>query len=157
MNNKKKENLSLGIFLVCMFLIGFIFFASLRNNLEVMSIYGEKVLVSVSSYFTIASTIFLMLLSFVSAICVYFYFNVFSKDLILKRKQKTALNFLERDNKRVFEYLVNIENNECLQKDLIYELKINRVKLTRVLDYLTEKNLIKRISYGKTNKIVLVG
>ena len=57
------------------------------------------------------------------------------------------------DVKNVFMYL--IEKGEYLQKDLVYELELTMAKVIRIFDTLEEKELVKLISYGKTNIIVL--
>ncbi len=149
----KKEALCLGIFLVSFFLIGFLFFSSMNNSINLTLQNGKTVTSTVPAHFSLASAIALIILSAINgASLVYYSLNIGQK-LQLSKKQSLGLKMLEGDVRKVYEYL--LEKEECLQKDLVYELKLPKVKVTRILDKLDKKGLIKRISYGKTNKIVL--
>lgn len=61
-------------------------------------------------------------------------------------------NLLE-DEKRIVEYLLSKENNEAWTKEILRDLKISKVKLSRKIRSLEQKELIKKIPYGNANKI----
>jgi len=50
-------------------------------------------------------------------------------------------------------YDEEFDDENCLQKDLVYELGISKASVTRILDKLSDKNIVERVSYGKTNKV----
>jgi uncharacterized membrane protein len=93
---------------------------------------------------------FLTLIGTVSI--VYYLREIFSKKTITN-KQKIVLNTLEGEEKKVYDYL--IAKGGIMQRDLVYELKFSKAKVSRILDKLESKNLIKKYSYGFSNKIKL--
>ena len=113
---------------------------------------GKVISSKVPINFSLVSVIFLMLLSSVGSASLLYYITDMSKKISLSRKQETSLRMLDGDTRKMYQFI--LEHDGCLQKDLIYELGFPKVKVTRILDKLTEKGLVKRISYGKTNKIV---
>ena len=114
---------------------------------------GKSIKSEIPANFPILITLFLMMLSGVASCSFYYYMSDFSKKFSLSNKQRLSVNMLEGDVKKVYKYI--LEKQECLQKDLVYELQLPKAKVTRILDKLSQKGLVKRISYGKTNKIVI--
>ncbi|MEK7486539.1 MAG: hypothetical protein AABZ60_19620, partial [Planctomycetota bacterium] len=134
------------------FLIGFILFSGMNTEVKIR-LEGDKTISSkVPANFPLFVTIFLMVLSATAGASLLYYVSDLSKKLSLSRNQQTTVRMLEGDLKKM--YLFILEKQECLQKDLVYELGMPKVKVTRLLDKLDEKGLVKRLSYGKTNKIV---
>ncbi|MBT4604717.1 hypothetical protein HOC01_03695 [archaeon] len=150
----KRESLSLGIFLVCLFLLGVVLFSGMNTDMKVKLENGNVISSKVPIHFGLVSVVFLMLLSFVGAWSLQFYISDLSKKISMSKKQETTLAMLEGDTRRM--YLFILEREYCLQKDLVYELGMPKVKVSRLLDKLSEKGIVQRISYGKTNKIVAV-
>lgn len=148
----KKETLALGIFLVAVFLVGFIFFLGVNTDISIQLENGKTITATTPSNFSIGATVLLMLLSIVATSAFYYFFSDISKQMSLSRKQKLTADLLSGDEKKLYFFV--LEKGECLQKDLIYELKFSKAKATRILDKLEQKKVIVRISYGKTNKIV---
>lgn len=80
------------------------------------------------------------------------------RHLLLKRKEKkkqTTKNLYE-DEKKIVEYLLEQKDNKSWTKQMVKDLKISKVKLSRKLRSLEQKGLIKKIPYGNENKIILV-
>lgn len=148
----KKEALSLGIFLVGIFLIGFLFFSSLNTQVTIQLDSGKTITSKIPATFSLINTVFLMLLTAISTFSFVYYITDLSKKITLNKKQRLTTQMLEGDEKAL--YLFVLEKGECLQKDLIYELGFPKAKVTRILDRLEKKNILTRISYGKTNKVV---
>jgi len=148
----KKEYLSLGVFLVSLFLIGFVFFLGINTDVNIQIDKEKNISTKVPANFSILTTVFLMILTILATLSVSYYASDLSRNLNLNRKQKLTVNMLEGDEKRM--YLFVLEKEECLQKDLVYELGFTKAKVTRVLDKLEQKKILVRISYGKTNKII---
>ena len=65
-----------------------------------------------------------------------------------------ALRLLDGDKRRVFSEIVE-SGGEMLQSDLHTQTEFPKAKITRILDYLENKELIIRKSHGMTNKIVI--
>lgn len=152
MKTNKREFLALGLLLVSLFLIGFILFSAMNTDVSIKLENGKVISSKVPINFSLVSVIFLMLLSSVGSASLLYYITDMSKKISLSRKQETSLRMLDGDTRKMYQFI--LEHDGCLQKDLIYELGFPKVKVTRILDKLTEKGLVKRISYGKTNKIV---
>ncbi len=77
---------------------------------------------------------------------VYFYFK--NKD-----KEKKYTQNLFREEKRIINYL--LKNREVWTKELVKDLNISKVRLSRKLRKLEEKGLIEKIPFGNENKIKL--
>lgn len=87
-------------------------------------------------------------LSFVILIGI-IYFIYFSQ----KMKIQTKTNNLYRDEKRIINYL--LKKKECWTKEIVRDLGISKVKLSRKLRSLEEKDLIFREPHGNENRIKL--
>lgn len=149
----KKEGLALGIFLVSLFLIGFVVFLGVNTDVNIQ-FENEKIISSkVPANFSLFVTFFLMFLTVVATLSISYYVSDISKSINLSKKQKFTAQLLEGDDKKLYYFV--LERGECLQKDLVYELGFTKAKVSRVLDRLEKKNILTRISYGKTNKIIV--
>jgi uncharacterized membrane protein len=60
------------------------------------------------------------------------------------------------EEKKIIEYLMDKKGHECWTKEIVRELGISKVRLSRKLRNLEQKELIKRIPYGNENRIRLV-
>ena len=72
-----------------------------------------------------------------------------------KKEEKLTWNLFE-DEKKIVGYLLGKKNNESWTKELIKDLGISKVKLSRKLRSLEQKGIIKRIPYGNENIIRLL-
>lgn len=149
----KKETISLGLFLVSILLIGFILFSGINKEVTIKMEGGKSFQSQIPANFSVTITLFLMILTGIASLSFYYYISDFSKKATLTNKQRLSIDMLEGDVKKV--YLHILEKDECLQKDLVYGLELPKTKVTRILDKLEEKKLIRRVSYGNTNKVVL--
>jgi len=149
----KKEVLSLGIFLASILLIGFILFSGINKEVTINLEGGKTIKSTIPANFSVPTTLFLMILSSAATLSFYYYVSDFSKKATLTKKQRLSVNMLEGDMKKIYLYI--LEKEECVQKDLVYDLNLSKAKVTRLLDKLQSKDLIKRISYGNSNKVVL--
>ncbi len=115
------------------------------------------------SYYIIVGTLLIII-----AIVLYFQQKRFKKkiNLIKKKQNKAKQKFknlkkvsvtknLFGDEKKIIEYLLSKKEKSSWTKELVKELGIPKVRLSRKLRSLAEKNLIKRKSYGNEKKISL--
>lgn len=84
--------------------------------------------------------------------------NKFRKSKIFpfKIRKKSLTKNLFEDEKRIVEYLLKRKDNESWTKELIRDLKISKVKLSRKLRSLEQKELIKKVPFGSENRIKLI-
>lgn len=149
----KKEIFYLGAFMISTILIGFILFTGVNQPIEIKLETGEIKTAIMPISFSLPITLFLIILSVISTSAFIFYSNILNKKIKLNKFKKVKMEILEGDEKKVYSYL--LERGECIQKDLVYELQLNKSKATRILDKMSRKNLVERVSYGNTNKIRL--
>ncbi len=69
-------------------------------------------------------------------------------------EEPEIMRVLKPDERRVVELLIE-NGGVMLQKDLRWELGMNRVKIHRILERLEERNIIVRRSVGNTNEVRL--
>ncbi|MDP2672783.1 MAG: hypothetical protein Q8O84_03145 [Nanoarchaeota archaeon] len=67
-------------------------------------------------------------------------------------KERFTENLFE-DEKKIVEYLLGKKNNEAWTKEILRDAGITKVKLSRKLRSLEQKEIIKKIPYGNENKI----
>lgn len=60
------------------------------------------------------------------------------------------------DEKKIVEFLSKKKRRSCWTKELVKELGISKVRLSRKIRSLVEKGLIEREKFGKENRIILV-
>lgn len=68
------------------------------------------------------------------------------------KKQNFTKNLFE-DEKKIVEYLLDKKGNGAWTKEILRDVSISKVKLSRKLRSLEQKGIIKKIPYGNTNKI----
>jgi uncharacterized membrane protein len=151
--NSKKEKLSLYIFFISTILIGFQIIIGVNPILQVELDNGEIIKSTIPISFPLHTTFILMFLTAISSISLFYYLDILNKNKKISLKNSVKLNMLKEDEKKVFEYL--LENNNVLQRDMMYELDFSKVKLSRILHNLEQKNILERISKGNSNKIRL--
>ncbi len=86
------------------------------------------------------------------------------KNKVRKRKRESKGEILKKDftknlyedEKKIVEYLLEKKGNEAWTKEIFKDLGISKVKLSRKLRSLEQKELIKKIPYGNENKIRLL-
>ena len=108
------------------------------------------------------------LLFIVASVVVYFQHKKFKKRLQqIKNKQKEKIKKVKTskkdlitknlfdDEKKIIEYLVAKKGHTCWTKELVKELDISKVRLSRKIRSLAEKGLIEKESHGNANRINL--
>jgi uncharacterized membrane protein len=148
---KKLENISIGVFFISIFLIGIILFSAINEKIIIKLEDNTEIIGN--SPFGLTQVLALMFLTFLGTISIAYYLRENLSKKNLTDRQKTTLNALEGDEKQVYEYLT--KKGEIMQKDLVYELKFSKAKVSRILDKLESKNLVKKYSYGFSNKVKL--
>lgn len=148
-----KKLIWLAGFSISTILIGFVLLIGINPVIEVVLENGEVIKSSIPISFSLSVTLFLMILSGIACVSLVFYLDLFNKSRKLNYSNSLKLDLLSGDEKKVFKYL--LDNGDSIQKDLVFELEISKVKLSRILDSMSSKNVIERISYGNTNKIKL--
>lgn len=71
-------------------------------------------------------------------------------------KKKDVTRNLFREEKQIIEYLMEKKGHSCWTKELSNDLDISKVKLSRKLRILEEKELISREPHGNENRITLI-
>lgn len=72
-----------------------------------------------------------------------------------KKEAELTKNLFE-DEKKIVKYLLDKKDNESWTKEILRDLNITKVKLSRKLRSLEQKEIIKRIPYGNENRIRLL-
>jgi len=72
-----------------------------------------------------------------------------------KKEEEITKNLFE-DEKRIIKYLIGKNKKECWTKELVRDLGISKVKLSRKIRSLEQKGIIKKIPYGNENRIRLL-
>jgi uncharacterized membrane protein len=70
------------------------------------------------------------------------------------RKKMVSLN-LFGDEKNIVEFLMTRKGKRCWTKELVRELGISKVRVSRKIRSLLEKGIIERENFGKENRISL--
>lgn len=80
------------------------------------------------------------------------------KKKLIRRKifNKILTTNLYGDEKKIVEYLAEKKGRESWTKEIVRDLQISKVKLSRKLRNLEQLELIKRIPYGNENRIKLL-
>lgn len=72
-----------------------------------------------------------------------------------KKTTTSETKNLNNDEKRVIRFLKKAEENELMQSELIKKMKITKVKMTRILKKLEDKDLILKKRIGMNNIVIL--
>ena len=147
----KRESLHLILLAVSLFSIAYIFFANAITDVYVTIENGEPVLVQVTEMYSVVQVLFLMLMTAIGTYSFVYLYRGLNKIANHSKKQKLAAKILEGDELRLYHLI--LKKRECLQKDLVYESKYPKAKVTRLLEKLNRKGLVDRKPYGNTNKI----
>jgi uncharacterized membrane protein len=122
---------------------------------------GQEVTTEDPSYFSLAQVLLLVISSFfIGSTASYLYYNTDAPKVIksLKKghtkKYEMVAPLLKSDEKKVF-LILQKAKGEMLQNKLVTELGWSKVKVTRVVQRLAQKELIVKERYGMTNKILL--
>lgn len=148
----KKEMASFTGLVLGVFFLGFVFFSNMTTEVKVQMGSSAPTVVKIPAMFSADQTVVLVFLSAFSTYCGVFFFSGLSKDLDISKKQKMALNVLDGDARKLYEHI--LAKGECLQSELVYEMGFSKAKVSRILDTLDQKGLVKRISFGQTNKVI---
>jgi len=78
----------------------------------------------------------------------------FAKAEEIVERRKYNLTGLNKEEKQIFKTIYNSESG-LYQSEIIKQIEISKVKLTRILDKLEKKNLIERKRRGMSNLVVV--
>jgi len=151
MSQTKKELIALGIFFISLFFIGLLIFNVIDK--EIIIVINDTEQAVISQPFSLIQVLALMILAVIASISLFYYLEKLNFKKGINQKQKTILSTLEGDEKKVYDFL--LQKGEILQKDLVYELGLSKAKVSRILDKLERKEILKRYSYGFSNKVKL--
>jgi predicted transcriptional regulator len=104
-------------------------------------------------------TLVMILLSFfgvfVGSLTYYFISEKYEKRMTrIQGEVEKTLNFLENDEKKIIKTLID-NSGTITQASLVKDTKLTRVRISRSLKVLEQKNLIKKEPSGMTNNIIL--
>ena len=80
--------------------------------------------------------------------------NILKDKLNVQKSIYSVLNFLEGDQKKILEFLIN-NSGKAYQSKISKELKIDKVRISRTINQLEKKQIIKKEKQGMTNIIFL--
>ncbi|MFH1801469.1 MAG: MarR family transcriptional regulator [archaeon] len=145
-NSGKNFILLISIITFFVFVISFTAFYTKENF---SSVCGCKlpiwvIIISISSFGMFAGSLIYYLLNK----------NLFEEKKDIKNSISKILNFLGEDEKKVLEFIIN-NFGEVHQSKISKELKINKVRLSRTINRLEKKQIIKKEKKGMTNLIIL--
>ena len=125
---------------------------------------GQEIITSTSDYFPLTEVLLLIISAFlVGATATYLYYNSDRgklSNLNLQNSESSAkaygviLPLLKADEKAVITTLLD-SNEQMQQNKLASKLNLSKVKTTRILHRLEQKNLISRERHGFTNMVKL--
>ncbi|MFA5259464.1 MAG: MarR family transcriptional regulator [Candidatus Pacearchaeota archaeon] len=162
MKNKNVGYLISGIAILIMIII-FLFNQGLTEIVKTTCSHGSSCpmygTINTQTYLSIAIAFFILLIGI---------FLIFSKEnekLVIKQIKplknleprkfdKKSVQGLNSDEKIIMNLLLENKGN-MFQSDIIEKTKLNKVKITRILDSLEAQNLIERKRRGMTNIVVL--
>ncbi|RLG12231.1 hypothetical protein DRN73_03130 [Candidatus Pacearchaeota archaeon] len=78
------------------------------------------------------------------------------KKKIKEKTKKELTKNLFKEEKEIIEYLMEKKGNESWTKEIVRDLGISKVRLSRKLRNLEQKELIEKIPFGNENKIKLL-
>ncbi len=122
---------------------------------------GQQITTSTSEYFSLAEVLFLVVSAFlIGSTSIYLFYN---SDQIKQINQTASkpdvyeviLPLLKKEEKQVIAALREA-NGEIQQNKLAVKLNLSKVKVTRLLYSLQNKNLIAKERHGLTNMVKLV-
>lgn len=79
-----------------------------------------------------------------------------SKKKSKEKRKKNITRNLFGEEKKIIEYLMGRKRNESWTKELVRDVGISKVRLSRKLRNLEQKELIEKIPYGNENRIKLL-
>jgi uncharacterized membrane protein len=147
----KKEVVHIILLAFALFSIAYIFFSNAITDVYVTIEDGEPVAIQVTEMYSVMQVLFLMLMTFIATYSFVYLYRDLSRLEDRSKKQKLAGKILEGDELRL--YNIIMKKQEWLQKDLVYESRFPKAKVTRLLEKLDRKGLVARKPYGNTNKI----
>jgi uncharacterized membrane protein len=145
----KKETLALGIFFISLFLIGFLIFSVISKQIIIQ--VNETKEVVISQPFSILHVLSIMILTILATICFSYYFREVIQKFKSSKKEKLVLKCLDKNERKVYEFL--LKNGSAIQQEIASELGFSKVKISRIIDKLAEKELVKKYRQGYSNKI----
>ena len=159
MENKNVGFLIIGIGVIIGIIV-FIFNRALKNIVSQTCVHGP----SCPMYGTISTqtNISLAIAGLIFFIGLFFVFTKESERIVFKKiKEKVEVkkkpidySKLDKEEKVVVE-IIEKANGTIFQSDLVDKSKMNKVKVTRILDRLEGKGIIERKRRGMTNVVVL--
>lgn len=126
---------------------------------------GQDVMTKSSNYFTLTTVVILIICAFIiGSTATYLFYNADNVALISSKPEenqeyknpdyKMVLPLLKGDERKAVHALIE-NNGEMLQNALVLKLNLSKVKTTRILSSLHDKQIIIKERHGLTNKIKL--
>jgi len=126
---------------------------------------GQEIVTQNPDYFTLTTVILLIVCAFViGATSAYLFYNADNINILAVKTDdrsddkiddmKRLLPLLKHDERKVVSALME-NNGEMLQNALVLKLGLSKVKITRMLVSLQDKQIIIKERHGLTNKIKL--
>lgn len=123
---------------------------------------GQEVTTSTPEYFSLAEVLLMVISSFlIGAASIYLFYNSDIKNTIKTMQNKpeklaydTILPLLKQDERKVI-LILRDNKGEMHQNKLVANLNLSKVKVTRILHSLKQKDLIIKERHGFTNLVKL--
>jgi len=121
---------------------------------------GQEITTSTAEYFSFAEVLLLITSAFLIGTAATYLFYNSDRQKTIKKKEPNApiyehiLPLLKQDEKQVIKSLIE-SGGEMQQNKLVTKLGLSKVKTTRLLYSLEQKNLIIKERHGLTNMVKL--
>jgi uncharacterized membrane protein len=121
---------------------------------------GQEIINQDSNLFSLADAILLSICSFmVGVTSLYLYYNSLDENPISSKvgndkstDYEVVLRLLKPDERRVYNEIIE-SKGDILQNKIVLNSGLSKVRVTRILKRLEQKQLIKRERFGLTNRI----
>ena len=152
--------LSLVILIAALFLLFSKLFTPQPIQINLQS--GQEITTSTSEFFTLSETLILIISAFlVGTTATYLFYNADKNNITKNEIQnpktdsyENVMPLLKQDERKIVAALLE-SNKEMQQNKLAAKLGISKVKATRILYRLEQKNLVTRTRHGLTNMVKL--
>ena len=92
-----------------------------------------------------------MILTSICTASFYYYIGNLIQNKKYSNKQKTVLNCLDHNEQRIYKLILS--KKEMIQQEIAADLNLSKVKVSRIVEKLSQKGLIKKYRQGYSNKI----
>ncbi|MCW8966596.1 MAG: hypothetical protein OQK82_07925, partial [Candidatus Pacearchaeota archaeon] len=144
MKDSKKETIALGSFFISLFFISFLIFNIVKEQI-IIKISDSKEII-ITQPFNLIHVLIIVVLTSICTASFYYYIGGLIQNKKYSNKQKTILNCLGSDEQKVYKLILS--KKEIIQQEIVTDLNLSKVKVSRIIEKLSQKGLIKKYRQG---------